>query len=212
MEKRRIMSVREWAELCSKDDFKAPGVEDVGLHARSNVEVRKLRRGRRRDGTRDVEAAAHIGNETVDDTMEVDGNIQESYGEHAGSSTANDQSSSAILDETTSTPPSITAESNLESQIRSASASTDGKPVAKTKRAAQTREGREASLAERAARDSEFLKAFNPHNDWLPPNTSASDYTPEFCQKLERQYWRNCGLGRPAWYGADTAGVYRTAH
>jgi hypothetical protein len=43
----------EWAELCAKDDFKAPGVKDVGLHARSHVEVKKIKRGRKKAETRD---------------------------------------------------------------------------------------------------------------------------------------------------------------
>ncbi|KAG2135583.1 JmjC domain, hydroxylase-domain-containing protein [Suillus cothurnatus] len=68
---------------------------------------------------------------------------------------------------------------------------------------AQSREVREA---ERSAKDAAFLKTFDPHKDWLPPCTTADDYTVEFCQKLERQFWRNCGLGKPAWYGADTQG------
>ncbi|KAJ7652264.1 JmjC domain, hydroxylase-domain-containing protein [Mycena rosella] len=32
MEKRKLMSVREWAELCAKDEFRAPGVDQVGVH------------------------------------------------------------------------------------------------------------------------------------------------------------------------------------
>ena len=31
IEKRKIMSVREWAELCSKDDFRALSIDDIGL-------------------------------------------------------------------------------------------------------------------------------------------------------------------------------------
>jgi hypothetical protein len=44
----------------------------------------------------------------------------------------------------------------------------DEKAKSKSKRSAQTRESREASLAERAARDAEFLETFDPHSDWLP--------------------------------------------
>ena len=77
----------------------------------------------------------------------------------------------------------------------------------KKRYAGQSTQEREASKAKRARKDEEFLDDFDPHSDWLPPNTTSHDYTPEFCLKLERRYWRNCGLGRPAWYGADTAGT-----
>ncbi|KAJ7761127.1 JmjC domain, hydroxylase-domain-containing protein [Mycena metata] len=59
---------------------------------------------------------------------------------------------------------------------------------------------------ERADKDASFLDSFVPHKDWLPPDTVATDYTPEFCAKLKRVFWRNCGLARPAWHGAVTMG------
>jgi hypothetical protein len=86
----------------------------------------------------------------------------------------------------------------------------ESKPqTAKPKRKWQTREMREAHLAERAAADASFLKSFNPRTDWLPPNTRSEDYTPEFCKDLERRFWRNCGFGSPAMYGADMEGRTR---
>ncbi|KAH8108924.1 hypothetical protein DFH11DRAFT_1691301 [Phellopilus nigrolimitatus] len=51
--------------------------------------------------------------------------------------------------------------------------------------------------------DKTFLETFDAAGHWLPRNTSAADYTPAFCATLERRYWRNCGLGKPPWYGAD---------
>ncbi|KAJ7743801.1 JmjC domain, hydroxylase-domain-containing protein [Mycena metata] len=59
---------------------------------------------------------------------------------------------------------------------------------------------------ERADKDASFLDSFVPHKDWLPPDTVATDYTPEFCAKLKRVFWRNCGLARPAWHDAVTMG------
>lgn len=67
----------------------------------------------------------------------------------------------------------------------------------------------------RQERDNAFLADFDPHIAWLPPGTTADDYTPEFCRTLERMYWRSLGLGRAAWYGADSAGslfTEETAH
>lgn len=159
MEKRKVMSVREWVELCGKEEFRAPGVQDVGLHARSaNSGAKasakpKARKGRKKEAVK---------------------------AESAGPSTKH----------TVASPPN--SDRAAPSPI-----ATDDEPKAKAKpkakggrRAPQTRETREANLAERAARDGEFLETFAPHKDWLPANTKPSDYTRGFCQKLERQIGR----------------------
>ncbi|KAG8690091.1 hypothetical protein FRC09_012145, partial [Ceratobasidium sp. 395] len=54
--------------------------------------------------------------------------------------------------------------------------------------------------------DDEFYDSLDPLADWLPPGTSAADYTPAVCRALERHYWRNCGLGKDPMYGADMQG------
>jgi hypothetical protein len=217
IEKRRILSVREWAELCSKDDFKAPGVEDVGLHARSAAAILKPPNGRKRVATRKSEIAEldDIKQESVDENLHAETPTQHHLSNAPLASPPDTITAPATPfdavdgDRPADTPAAIPecADSDMGS-LRSGSVENDEKPSkAKAKRPSQTREAREASLAERAARDVAFLETFDPHSHWLPPNTKPSDYTMEFCQKLERQYWRNCGLGKPAWYGADTQGV-----
>ena len=37
IEKRRTMSVREWAELCAHEELRAPGVNDIGVRARATA-------------------------------------------------------------------------------------------------------------------------------------------------------------------------------
>ncbi|KAL1729188.1 jumonji superfamily protein, partial [Schizophyllum commune] len=59
---------------------------------------------------------------------------------------------------------------------------------------------------EKAVKDVAFMAKFKPHEDWLPFGMQPSDYTPEYCKELERHYWRNCGMGKSPWYGADTQG------
>jgi hypothetical protein len=86
----------------------------------------------------------------------------------------------------------------------------DGAEGAKRRRGRMTKEDKEAQAAVNAELDAAFLETFDPKTDWLPPETAPEDYTPEFCRKLERRYWRKLGLGRPAWYGADTAGTLFT--
>jgi hypothetical protein len=210
IEKRRIMSVREWAELCGKEEFYAPGVGDVGLHARSvNGKVKSSRKGRKRADT--------VKSETAEPELEDNGfDIKQ---EAPDEDQQLDNSPIASPPDSTATPATPTVDVDPDVDSRSTGAylpdtdmgsvqpiSEEEKPLTKTKRPTQTREAREAVLAERTARDEAFLDTFDPHSYWLPPKTTAADYTPEFCQKLERQYWRNCGLGKPAWYGADTQG------
>ncbi|WVR04028.1 hypothetical protein IAU60_001027 [Kwoniella sp. DSM 27419] len=51
-----------------------------------------------------------------------------------------------------------------------------------------------------------WYRTFNPSEDWLPPDTKPDDYTVEACAALERQFWKNQGIGEPSWYGADMEG------
>ena len=48
IEKRKIMSVRELAELCSKDDFRAQGIDDIGLRIAVDSANENKRRSKRR--------------------------------------------------------------------------------------------------------------------------------------------------------------------
>ena len=183
MEKRKLMSVREWVELCSKDEYRAPGVFDVGLTSRgTNIAVRSRpqRKGKQKAGTVEAGLAGPvIKKEPLDECL---GSLPAVSPPHSEGTLATAGSS------------------------RTKKASKNEKPKPRAKRAGPTREAREANLANRAALDRDFIEDFSPHKEWLPSNTEPTDYTPEFCQKLERQFWRNCGLGRPAWYGADSQG------
>ncbi|KAF9260334.1 JmjC-domain-containing protein [Marasmius fiardii PR-910] len=170
-EKRKTMSVREWAELCGQDEYRAPGVGEVGLHARANVKAKARTKTRK---------ATTAKAETVEPSIDEDGqvHIKEEPVDAAGAGDA--------------------------------PYGEEQKPKTKGRRQPQTKQTKEARLAERTEKDKTFLETFDPHTHWLPPETKPEDYTPEFCAKLERHYWRNCGLGRPPWYGADTQGSLYT--
>ena len=199
MEKRKIMSVREWAELCAKDDFRAPGIHEIGLHARGANNVAKpARRSTRKkvntlkDEAKDSEPPGPpVKQESVDDPQPLD------FTEDVLSNIIPVSGSKPV---TPRSPTSHTAEASPP-----ASDMSETKPKAK-KRVVPKKEVKEAEVAERFAQDLKFLETFKPHEQWLPPGTTAADYTRKFCQALERRYWRNCGLGKPAWYGADTLG------
>lgn len=142
--KRKAMSVREWVELCAKDEFCAPCVSDMGITkpAKNN----KTRRER--------------------STVKVQSSEPELPGtEHS------------IKDD-------------------------DSEDVVMASPANQKKSRQE----QKDALDEAFLDGWDYESAWLPPDTHASDYTPEACSEIERAYWRNCSLGKPAWYGADSMG------
>ncbi|TDL21606.1 JmjC-domain-containing protein [Rickenella mellea] len=164
VEKKRALSVREWAEMCAKEDLRAPGVDEVGLKA--DGAAGSTRSGRKRVVKEKKEKVVAKAEEEEEEDEEED------------------------EEEASNAPPSPSPTT----------------PQTKKRRATATHAHRIALLAQRATQDSAFLSTFDPQTSWLPPNTAAADYTPSFCSKLERRYWRNCGIARPAWYGADLAG------
>ena len=206
VEKRRIMSVREWAELCSKEEFRAPGIKDLSLHSRSRnaPAPRTTRRGKKKIDRGSTEVADLEAEESTPKEVNVV-KIEEGIKADVVSppNSTGDPETPALADaEQARNSEPFSAESPGADE----SVEGDDKAKGKSKRATQTRASREAQLAERATLDAKFLETFDPHKEWLPAETESTDYTPEFCQKLERQFWRNCGLGKPAWYGADTQG------
>ncbi|GJE93631.1 JmjC and ePHD domain-containing protein [Phanerochaete sordida] len=238
IEKRKIMSVREWADLCSREELRAPGVDDVGLHARATNGTAKTRPRRGRRKTRDPETAEPEMTPNVMVKEEDEDHVGVSIGPiaqdetsakhapsppHSSAGTTPNPSHDTEQDEVhdehlagqsaaspagshhTTAPHSPAGDDDKEA-ARDEEEEVEEKPKARGRRNPQTKESREAAAAERAAKDEAFLENFDPHSDWLPPNTTSFDYTPEFCKELERRFWRNCGLGRPAWYGADMQG------
>lgn len=225
IEKRRTMSVREWVELCNKEDWRAPGVDDVGLHhAPRNNPTSRPRRGKKKaDATPGPDAAdfVQVKVEAVDDEENNMPSISPITPPHSAVALVVPSPAAIVEDDAQLKPADADSNTaNAHSQMiqdlkEEEEEKTDDEggsekaPARKVKgrRQAPTREVKEAQLREREAKDAAFLEDFDPHSEWLPPNTTPFDYTPEFCQKLERQYWRNCGLNKPAWYGADMAGM-----
>ncbi|KAA1470781.1 JmjC-domain-containing protein [Dentipellis sp. KUC8613] len=222
MEKRRTMSVREWAELCEQEDLRAPGVDDVGLHHAPRNEGRSRRR-KKTDATNRTETAEPDAAVEVKTEIEGDGELpkaisdgQPSYSHESSTHSIPTPAASVAAAEepidkdhsTKAASPSPSVRQTLEPEEEGMEEAADEKPKTKGKggRQPRTKEMREASLAQRQAKDAIFLENFDPDSDWLPSNTTPFDYTPEFCSKLERQYWRNLGFGKPAWYGADMQG------
>lgn len=192
IEKRKFMSVREWVELCNKDEFRAPGVHDVGQRTRRTGGAASAPRTRR---AKKKNEAGSAGPDVV--TVKAEPMDEVNQLAEAGPSI------SATVTPPSSTPADNSAEGRTRPQTRRTTSDTPigEKPRTRARRN-QTKEQREANHA----RDATFVDGFDPSNDWLPPGTKPSDYTVEFCQELERTYWRNLGIGRAAWYGADTQG------
>jgi hypothetical protein len=195
IEKRKFMSIREWAELCGKDDFRAPSVREVGVHGRG---AKAATRTRTKRNTRAKNEAHQVdsGAKRADHGPVEDGEPMDVETGHA--------IDKPIVVAPTDAPPSP-ASQNADVDPEQLEETSD-QPKPKRKRVAKRAEERHAEMAAKQALDVEFLNTFEPHDDWLPADTKASDYTREYCQELERKYWRNLGLGKPAWYGADSAG------
>ncbi|KAJ3576999.1 hypothetical protein NP233_g53 [Leucocoprinus birnbaumii] len=189
LEKRKFMSVREWVELCRTDEFRAPGVEEVGKRRRRRNPPAPVARTRRTKKKSEPTESAGPDGVTVKEELTNEARRLDEPGPSV---------SSAI------TPPSSVAAANSPEEQPTRTATkcpADEKPKPRGRRN-QTKEQREANHA----RDAAFVDGFDPAKDWLPPETNPSDYTIEFCQELERDYWRNLGLAKPAWYGADSQG------
>jgi hypothetical protein len=197
IEKRKEMSVREWAELCAKEDYRAPALHEVGLKAAGENCPYQPKKRKRRAATTEVDDAEMqqdvVVKEEVENDAVPDNELVVSMPDLAGGT------------------PEVDGNENAEQHEGSAEAEAEESPTkGRRKRRGPTKEEREAASAKRFELDTDFLGTFNPHYDWLPPGTVADDYTPSFCSTLERRYWRNCGIGRAPWYGADTAGTLFT--
>lgn len=197
VEKRKWMSVREWAELCAKEDFRAPSIHDVGLasrHAFEMPQTRPIRKAKRKVDAvvADSTEEPKVKEEVADDRLD---------GAEAPLAIPTPPRSVGSPPLSTALSTSRKGKGKAKKEVK------DEEPKPRAKRVHPTREAREASLADRAARDRAFIEVFDTANDWLPPGTKADDYNLDFCQQLERRFWRGLGLGgKSAWYGADTQG------
>lgn len=161
VEKRRIMGLKEWAELCGKDELKAYPIID------GQVKTRGLQRAPRKPRkTKKGKKEQEINHE-----------------EESGLANGRDESA-GITDYPT--PKSMGGH---------------GSPDVKSDQSISNATG-----APKEQEEDPFYAEFKPQTAWLPPETRAEDYTPEVCRELERIFWRTCGLGTPAQYGADMAG------
>jgi hypothetical protein len=188
VETTRILSVREWAELCGKDAYRAPGVDDIGFHHAPPYRlVSRTRRSRKK---------IQVATQPMDQKQP--------------STSPNFLASPAVTPiippcrlESDELPQSVMSE---DAEMLYGSTSAHESAKAKGKRKATPRVSRSVRVAERIAKDEAFMQDFDPDSDWLPPNTTPFDYSPDFCRQLERRFWRTCGMGTTAQYGADMAG------
>lgn len=212
--KNRHMSVREWAELCAKEDLRAPSVDELGLKAAPGV-VDRRRKTKQKAAKEDTPAITKEEEEDVKLDADVEMNetalptppesAHDPHNDDAHEHEDEDIVPADLQIKVADNEPPVPGTENAIAPSPTPTHTTES--PSKRKRKGATRAERDAALAKRADQDEEFLKTFDPHSDWLPFSTKADSYTPEVCAKLERRYWRNLGLGRPAWYGADMEGT-----
>ena len=190
------MSVREWAELCTRDDLRAPTITEAQggrRHAPMSTRPRP-KRGQDSEGAEEQQPELPEGSVDDHEDSKAEGSTPNTTVDDDVDTPMEENKTDGAVDPAASlpTPPHTTTPSD-------ALPSTPSTTPAKR----STTERKEA----KDALDAAFLATFDPHTDWLPRDMTAQDYTPEFCRTLERIYWRNCSLGKPPWYGADMKGV-----
>lgn len=206
IEKRNLMSVREWAELCAKEDFKAPGIDDVALKVKGDKLIPKKKKMKRGESVKEQSSHPDLESElAIVKEEDVEEDLSNAVVEVNGQQ-VHEGSLSPSVERSHSNAPTKSQLPNSQSEDLKEEADNSPVPASGRKRRVQTRADRDAAMARRGELNDAYLSTFEPHTAWLPSNTKPSDYTPEFCATLERRYWRNCGLGKPPWYGADSAG------
>lgn len=228
MEKRRAYSVREWADICMKSDLRAPTREELGRLANPDAPAR-ARKMRARRRTRANDDHVTVGDDEED-------RLPTPAPEEHEVEDAEDEPTTPVLAEESSvkarseppedddddeqpddekgvdslpTPPHTVIDSPSE---------TPEKLDEKLDEAVEAKEAakaaKKAKIAAKRAKDMEWLNDFDPSTHWLPPGLKPEDYDPDFCQLLEKAYWRSIGLQgkRRPMYGADLEGTYSCMH
>ena len=162
------MSVRERSELCAKDDLRAAGVDDVELKASADsVGERRTRRRKR-----------SVAKDTVQVVKEDMNTRNWSVLRHLLIPLPKEKNKPSL--------PLLPSMRMMQTPLNITHLPVPLPTLRPKKRyASQSTQEREASKAKRARKDEEFLDDFDPHSDWLPPNTTSHDYTPEFCLNLD---------------------------
>ncbi|KAG8892637.1 hypothetical protein FRB99_002560, partial [Tulasnella sp. 403] len=168
VEKRRVLSLKDWAQLCAKDELKPYPIKD------GQVQTRGLSRS---TVTRKQRNSKKVKKED-------------------GCELHPDESSQIDASGTPRAPEANVTSSDHAAGGGNVSLDLEGLPSGNVASPSKPKEDK----------DDPFYAEFDPRTSWLPEGTSADDYTPETCREIERVYWRTCGLGTPAQYGADMAG------
>lgn len=187
------MSVREWAELCSKEDLRSPTKFEAERGRRYvNYPSVRSKRSARISCTESTVKAENEDVKMTDTPLD-----DQAYDEELEQTKIVDPASS--LPTPPHAPQSPVADNPPTPVEDPQSPPAHHHPTSNRRSAAERQKAKDAL-------DAAFIATFNPHEAWLPKGITPEDYTPEFCKTLERMYWRSCGLGRAPWYGADMKG------
>ncbi|WRT65470.1 uncharacterized protein IL334_002413 [Kwoniella shivajii] len=190
--KNRPLSVKEWFNKCKDKKFAGPGPKDMGKtlnrdskeaiewRARRNAEIKKEKEEKRE---KKKKAAERKAERQAAASAKEEGQVNDD-----GESNEKEQTEDVDTGDPTSNVPPL--------DHSSTSTHSSPEPTNPT-----TPEADDESKA-----IDPWYKTFKPSEDWLPPDTRPEDYTVEACAALERQLWKNLGLGEPSWYGADMEG------
>lgn len=212
--KNRRIPMREWFEKCLKKEFVGPSPIDIDRARDRDSQTAKARRAaeknallQKRIDAKAKRAAKKAANAVKQEATEtVKEEVTEPFREKTPEATeaVNEQSAEATKEKTPEAvnqvpegevngmniPDGISEENTAPPLDPPSPHSSSEDPMVKTP---------EPEIPE-------WYQQFDPETSWLPPNTTAADYTPEACYHMERKFWKTLGLGEPGWYGADMAG------
>ncbi|KAG8816801.1 hypothetical protein FRC18_000813 [Serendipita sp. 400] len=214
IEKRRVYSLREWFEVGMSQDFRSPGREEV-YRDRSKTQIRKGRASKGMEDSRKVSEIPLPHNQLIEEhkspiqevkSSKTAGGLEVGPDHHSPLSAPTHPAAvredidieGGEMDDEKGQPPVDTNLPDLNAEAAR---------LAKEQKALFAKERKAARAALRSDLDSSFISTFDPTNSWVPPGSSAEDFSsPEFAAAIERAYWRSCGVGKPAMYGADLPG------
>lgn len=228
IEKRRVYSLREWFEIGMSEELRSPGIDAVNKD-RSTApthSVRKAKPARKELSSASEKTESHMNatKEELSADLKMASprrskpSVQqlESVSPRLNTPSAMDPSAANISEAATPSvdPSSQPGDAVMSSAPPETITSEDAERIAAEQlKIAIAKQRKAERAAQRSDLDAVFLANFDPETSWLPPGTSAADFaSPEFAAALERLYWRNCGLGKAAMYGADMPGSLFSDH
>ncbi|BEJ16489.1 hypothetical protein CspHIS471_0510940 [Cutaneotrichosporon sp. HIS471] len=193
----RPLSVKEWFNKCSHDDFLTP---DPRQGDRTVDRDSKDARAWQRERVAAIKAGKLAKREAaLKRKQKRDAKKAE---EQAAADCANPDSSSFR------TPPrSQNSDDDVPGLENSSNTSnSDGEPIATPELSSPANRSSRREPEAKLSPVDPFYETVDFKKDWLPAGATQDDFTVSGCANIEKKFWKSIGMARSSWYGADLAG------